>query len=1325
MKVYKDNQHSLTLCPFFWQGKRYLMVSVGLFAAFDPEGGTSFLRTEQDFWKEAPDAFAALGQAPVMDMNLPKPAAEVLVAGFARTPGKKPVKALEVSFRVGNTGRRLAVFGDRHRLAGGGVTEPIPFTAMPLVWERAFGGPDFALNPLGRGLLAENAPGVLLPNIEDPGHLLLTSDDLPAPACPLPIGLANPVRRALSGTYDQHWLETRWPHYPDDCAPDFFHSAQPAQRLASGPFFRGDEEMEIMGMHHEYPHIRSRLPDVRIRAFVLASETFAPFAEHGKGEKPPLPYAKDLDGPGIFSEVALRLDTVWLLPDLMGAFVIHRGLLPVVDDEMDDILRVFVVSEKPADPPQTLPFYLEELKKRAHPAVEIDLAPFVEAQAKTAKLVKKSRDVPKTLDRIKQRILGQSPAMPPSLGDMLHDAQKTLGTARTTLDTAEKQVLAQREQFSHVMSFDLSMFSRLRATVDAQEQKIGTLLQQAEKQLATAEATTQKRLNSARTKAEKALTPDVDASPEEVAQKAALLGTFKEKMAKMDGFTVEGMLCEPPAIAPWHDRGFPLVIKARRALKRHDSLLARLAQWGLESGSITEAWLGYAPESLTDTPEHWGLPASPQNPAFTLPAGLYLPRFAGKVLSGLTVYPIEDAEKDPLRGLGEEAPLLVRVPGSDETSLSLPAAHPGGAVIVAPEDLSAVFAEQEAGDFCHIVSATSPAALAAIKDLPPLLPPSETAEIMPETASDITPLVILLPPLPLGKESFAAWQKEYPAAIPLHLPEGCPNVLALAEKGHRLRRLLLDILPPALANIHDFDFPLPPKDRPMEPFTLNMPLPTKEELQGRIFGMIEEIKAHFPDPEKVIAAKTIEAKARIRTIAKEQNLPPELMAHIEEALAKPPPPKSGPIQVASAVHKSMASIASAKAKLPDNLPPEMREKILAELAIGEQKAIALGEQLAPLEALRDAGMAKLAAFKKGELPQEIEEKFAAQGMDPNAMKALTREDVQAILAGNRNLEKRNLQGLDLSGLDFSGASLAHALCGKTNFADCTMNGVDFTFTLAAEADFSRATFHEARFKQTVLQKAVLRKADFATARLELTTLGECDCTEATFDQADINLCNFSKAILEKANFRQTCLSLTAFSECRAVQAQFGGVRAFKCLFQKIDLDKADFRDAVLNQCLFQAASAAGVSFRKAELRKLYTEADTDLSRADFSGADLREASLRNARLCAAEFHGASLANALIVMCDLTRARLDGLHAEGCRFIKCDLTEADLSGTTLFMGALRKCRLTGTDLGGASLHGANLQDITVNSQTNFEGANCKRTILDGKKEALHDAAHRNS
>ena len=1307
------------------------MVCVGIYAALDPEGGSSSLRAEQDFWKEAPGCFAALEQPPVLDMCLPKPGAEVLLAGFCRTPGKAPLPAQEVAFRAGSVKRRIAVFGDRERMPGGGVTKPIPFSAMPLVWERAFGGPDFAENPTGKGLDKDNKLAAQLPNLEDPDRLLLDRGDRPEPVCPFPLAVDNPLRRILSGTYDKQWLDTRWPAYPDDCKPEFFYSAQSGQRLASSPggtaFFAGDEEVELIGLHHDYPHIRSRLPAVRIRAFVLTTEKFTPFAPamppktEGKTGKPPLPYAKDLDEPGRFREVELHCDTVWLLPDLLGAFILRRGLIPVEDDEMDDVLRVLVVTEKPSDAPHSLEYYREELKKRAHPAVEIDLTPFIDAQAKTSKTIKMARDYPKVLARVKKDFLEQSPFMPLSLGDMGHSARKTIATGRATLDLLEQQMLAQREQFSHLMSFDLSMFPQMRANLDDQEKKLGKTLLRQERNIARAERKTKEAAAHIHKQLDKALEVLKNADP---SIRAEAERRIQAGLDKLDNLSPEGMLIEPAPLNPWHDRGFPLLIAARRALNRNDHLLARLADWGLETTTLENAWIGYGAEAIADRPELWGLPPDPSAPDQPLPAGLYVPLFEGRALISLAVYPLpadsEDAAHGGLRGLGEDAAAIVFAPGSNQKPLSLPAAHPGGAVIAAPEALSALFAEQEAGDFCHVVAAKAPADLAAADDLPPLIPaaPADQGGL---------PLLVILPPLPEGRALFAPWLSAYPDAIPLYLPEGCPHVLALAHNGRRLRRLLLDDLPPDLAKIHDFDFPLPPKDKPMEPFTLNMPLPTKEELQGQIEALIKDIRSHFPDPEKVAAEETAKAIDRARAMLGRFNLPPEAAAKAEAALAEAaqPRPLPEPMSVAQIMELTLSRMAALKDNLPVNCPPAERAMIEAKLDQGMAKVRAAGKRLAPLDALREEGLAKLEAFKKGDLPEDIKAAFAEKGMDPNALNLLSRKEVETILAGDKNLERRNLAGVDLSGLDFSGARLAHALCPKTIFRQCRMDRADFTFTIANEADFSGASLCEANFKQSVLQKAILHQADFSAARMELTTLGECDCTGAVFETAEIKLCNFTKAELTGTNFRQSLLSLSAFSETTATGADFEKIRAFKCLFQKADLAGANFKKAVLNECLFQGASAAGLSLVGADLRKFYTDMDTDLSGADFSGADMREASLRMSRFCGSEFYNANLENALIVQCDLSHARLDGLHAPGCRFIKCDLTGADMSGTQLMNGALRKCRVNATNLSGANLYAANLCNLVVNADTGTLGTNFKRTILAGKEEALRDVARRNS
>jgi hypothetical protein len=134
---------------------------------------------------------------------------EVSVTAYGTVHGPaKPPFVMAASLRVGDVLRRVAVFGDRRweRPFGGDLvpSAPAPFDALPLSFDRAFGGkfdmppgPDpstglphpggtmaFAKNPEGRGfyLDAASAEHGLLPNIELPDQLVQKWDDRPEPA---------------------------------------------------------------------------------------------------------------------------------------------------------------------------------------------------------------------------------------------------------------------------------------------------------------------------------------------------------------------------------------------------------------------------------------------------------------------------------------------------------------------------------------------------------------------------------------------------------------------------------------------------------------------------------------------------------------------------------------------------------------------------------------------------------------------------------------------------------------------------------------------------------------------------------------------------------------------------------------------------------------------------------------------------------------------------------------------------------------------------------------------------------------------------------------
>lgn len=119
-----------------------------------------------------------------------KPATDIVLLAEAHAPDGHPAETVTVGVEIGGYQKILRVIGDRfarHRPGRDpGFTDPEPFTAMPIRYERAYGGIDarsrpeapfhYPRNPIGCGVALRNLPkaveGLALPNIEDPADAL-------------------------------------------------------------------------------------------------------------------------------------------------------------------------------------------------------------------------------------------------------------------------------------------------------------------------------------------------------------------------------------------------------------------------------------------------------------------------------------------------------------------------------------------------------------------------------------------------------------------------------------------------------------------------------------------------------------------------------------------------------------------------------------------------------------------------------------------------------------------------------------------------------------------------------------------------------------------------------------------------------------------------------------------------------------------------------------------------------------------------------------------------------------------------------------------------
>lgn len=203
-----------------------------------------------------------------------KPATDVVLIGHAR-PEKRGATEVNVGLRVGNLQKVATIFGDRLWFRSVGrvsMTRPQPFEAIPLIWDRSFGGWDRSnpepdkhtfepRNPVGTGFHGKGGKfeeGIRLPNIEDPNHLVKGNGDHPVPHG---FGFVSPnwqPRAALAGTYDAAWMKTRMPLLPKDFDRRFLNAA-PAGQVAPG-YLRGDEPVIIANVGA--PRTTFKLPGV-------------------------------------------------------------------------------------------------------------------------------------------------------------------------------------------------------------------------------------------------------------------------------------------------------------------------------------------------------------------------------------------------------------------------------------------------------------------------------------------------------------------------------------------------------------------------------------------------------------------------------------------------------------------------------------------------------------------------------------------------------------------------------------------------------------------------------------------------------------------------------------------------------------------------------------------------------------------------------------------------------------------------------------------------------------------------------------------------------
>ena len=216
--------------------------------------------TEADQFTGEPGFSATLYES---DFALYKPRCDVLLNGSAYAPNGVATSSVEVGLSVSTVTKVFRVLGDRYWYAAAGSigkTRPTPFTKMNLSYDLAFGGVDdfhpdeskrdaYLKNPVGKGFHRHLSPELVndtaLPNTEAKNQAISSPLGNYRPMSFGVIGRGWPERAKYAGTYDQQWVDHRFPFLPADFDDRYYQAAPEDQQC---DHLKGGEQVHLMNL---------------------------------------------------------------------------------------------------------------------------------------------------------------------------------------------------------------------------------------------------------------------------------------------------------------------------------------------------------------------------------------------------------------------------------------------------------------------------------------------------------------------------------------------------------------------------------------------------------------------------------------------------------------------------------------------------------------------------------------------------------------------------------------------------------------------------------------------------------------------------------------------------------------------------------------------------------------------------------------------------------------------------------------------------------------------------------------------------------------------
>jgi len=190
---------------------------------------------------------------------------------IAYSPNGEPQRKWQVQVTVGKLRKTIQVSGHRQWIrgfSGWKLGEPERCRRVPIRYELAYGGSSkrnaFLSNPVGRGYVAPALAHEFAAHQIECAEERVRVGGEHEPAGLGPIARSWQPRSSLAGTYDDDWVDTKWPVMPDDFLFEHFNCGSAG--LVVDGYLSGGELVKCKGLTKS-GSIQFKIPDYTV--FIL------------------------------------------------------------------------------------------------------------------------------------------------------------------------------------------------------------------------------------------------------------------------------------------------------------------------------------------------------------------------------------------------------------------------------------------------------------------------------------------------------------------------------------------------------------------------------------------------------------------------------------------------------------------------------------------------------------------------------------------------------------------------------------------------------------------------------------------------------------------------------------------------------------------------------------------------------------------------------------------------------------------------------------------------------------------------------------------------